>query len=301
MLSRIAASICIIALLAAPALAQPATGPNATGDTSADTVTLGTTLPAVGSTTTFVRKSNLSVKVRVTMEDPATKKDMLLQEITQEVTGEAEAAITVLEHADGKVSKVQVKVVKHKQVSTNNGMAMDGETFGDRAYVATRKGNDVIIIGPDGTTPTGTEHAFVYAFADTMLNGNPWTNALPKRALKVGESFDIPKEAANRQMAEVKIDGLKLKLAGVSTVDGKRQAEFEISAKANVTPQPGMNVGFEIGGKIVVDAASGQALKTSTAGPVTVTGGSDTPNGKMTISGSGKADETSSMVIKKPE
>jgi hypothetical protein len=276
--------------------AQPSAVHQASYDRGADglgieSVRFARRAPAVGDQL----KQSLAVKLQL---DTLVRQGGEVLEQTKTSIGRQQRRLVTTTEVDG--GRATAAIVRYalakKQLDTgptkndiSQGPATPEPVEG-KAYRCRRVADELQIVDSDGNIPPLDEFQIVARNMEWLGRPNPLAEFLAGRTVRVGESFELPQEVAEKllglgdTLGEVSRFGLTLD--SVQAVDGTPCAVFRASIDAASSDSSQMRL--QLDGLLVVETATCRAVQADLVGPI----GMSETRGSLTatyqMSGTGK-------------
>lgn len=142
-----------------------------------------------------------------------------------------------------------------------------------KTYRVEREGEELRILDEHGLVPPQDEYEIVWHSMESFGKANPLAEFLNGRTVSVGQTLDLPQEAAVHLLAfgddVVTVERFALTLQEVRTAEGQRRAVFRafISSRTHGQRQMGM----QVEGILAVDADTSRVVSLEIAGPIGMT------------------------------
>jgi hypothetical protein len=141
-----------------------------------------------------------------------------------------------------------------------------------KTYHVERDGDNLRITTATGDIPPQEEYEIVWYNMESFGKSNPLTEFLAGRTVAVGDTHELPNEAAQRLLAfgddVVEVERFTLTLREI-TQSGGQHAAFR--ALVSSRSQGASQMGMQVEGTLVVDAATCRVRSLDLAGPVGLT------------------------------
>jgi hypothetical protein len=154
-----------------------------------------------------------------------------------------------------------------------------------KSYLATRRGQNLVITDLDGRAVPEDERAIVASSLESFGRANPLATFMNGRQIAVGQTIQVPGTVAQtifsawRDMVE--IDNFELTLTGLDTVDGHRCGVFAATVRGSAPGQPAQPTLLR--GKILMELNSCRLPSLEFSGPIHLSQTQASAEGPMTM------------------
>ncbi|MEX2187995.1 MAG: hypothetical protein WD875_14415 [Pirellulales bacterium] len=229
--------------------------------------------PAVGRTAE--QDATFTLQLKATTVQGGTTVDEVESKLTRRQT----RSTTVLSADDGRVTKVRVKFREAEQEVS--GERRGGESIpaaradqavaGKTYIVARAKPGDALTIADEqGKEPPEEEHRLVASSMDAVGRANVLGTFLDKRTVRVGQTVEMPRDAASEMLGFDKAVGevakFEMTLARVANRGGTLCGEFETRIEIQSPDAAGQSTRFR--GRMIVEVGTCRSVEADFAGPV---------------------------------
>jgi hypothetical protein len=142
-----------------------------------------------------------------------------------------------------------------------------------KTYRVERVRGELSILDEEGEVPPRDQYEIVWHNMESFGKPNPLAEFLDRKTVAVGQTLELPTEAAMALLAfgedVVAVERFSLTLAEVQEVEGRKRAAFSafVASRSHGRNQMGM----QVEGTLVVDAATCRVVSLDLAGPVGLT------------------------------
>lgn len=229
--------------------------------------------PAVGGATEQDVAFSLQLKA-TTVQGGAT-----VDEIESKLTRRQTRTMTVLATEAGRVTKARVafRVAEQEASGERRGgqsapAAKVAQAVAGKTYVVSRAKpqDELAIVDEQGRQPSDEERKIVANSMDSVGRDNVLGKFLDGRTVRVGQSVEMPRDAANKMLgfdaAVGEVSKFVMTLSRVARRNGKLCAEFDTRIELQSADAAGQSTRFR--GRMVVETATCRSLAADFAGPV---------------------------------
>jgi len=277
----VAAAIVSFALLAA---ARPCPG-GTSREREPETVTFHKKDPAPGDRRKETRSNALTLRLSVKVDgNDAGPLDL-------EKKGESERTTTVLgprkrEVTYGRVMESEKSTGEEAQVET---APVSGST-----YLVERTDEGIVVARADGKEIALAEEMFVRGEFEELGEEDPLGAFLDGRAVRVGETLDVPKRTFEGMFPagageELVVESFRLTLRDVRPIGNAECAAFDAAIRLAILRVDGPTSKIDLDGPIVLRTASCWPVASDLRGPITTTFTRDAGGRKIEMEGRGEA------------
>lgn len=248
---------------------------------------------------TFVRRApakgdmaSQAVATRMSMDVSVTHGQQVVHEDSTRVR-RAQERVVRLTHVEPGVRMAGEVTYRRAEESVAN---QDGEgqavqlPVQDKTYRVERNANELSILDEQGRIPPQDEFEIVWHNMESFGKPNPLSEFLAGQTVAVGQTIELPSAAAMALLAfgedAVAVERFSLALSEVQEADGRQRAVFRafVSSRSHGKNQMGM----QVEGTLVVDAATCRVVSLDLAGPVGLTETRSNGLDTYLVSGRGK-------------
>jgi hypothetical protein len=227
-----------------------------------------------------------TISLQVRLATSVRQGNQLVAKEQTVMRGEQRRVVTTTGVAAGRPIAVMVRYLKAtKQVAQSRGMRQDGpatalsgaspvpQPVEGKTYHCRREGGEsgkLLVTDLEGKIPPTAEYEIVAEHMDTVGRANPLGDFLADRYVPVGETLELPHEAADRlfnlgeRFGSVK--RFELTLRESLNVDGVKCAMFAASIEAASNDSSQMRL--EVEGPLVVEIDTCRAVRAELSGPI---------------------------------
>jgi hypothetical protein len=160
----------------------------------------------------------------------------------------------------------------------------------DKTYRVERQGDELEILDQDGLVPPLDEYEIVWQSMESFGKPNPLSDFLDGRTVALGETLELPTEAAVHLLAfgddVVAVERFSLALQEVQPAGGSRRALFQVFVSSRTHGRSQM--GMQVEGTLAVDAETCRVVALNLAGPIGMTEAQTHGPDTYLVSGRGK-------------
>lgn len=250
------------------------------------TVTMKQAVPAVGAKWTV--KDNLEMNMDIAVD----LNGKTVQTLKNKSTEAKEWSVEVL--AVSKTQITKIKVAFKDVVENETGPEGNQKTpspVSNKSFIVEKTGDTAKVTDAAGKAVSAELSAAVLEEVDDLFEDeNKVQKLLPKRALKLGETFKVKPEDAKEFFGDsnMKKASLSLTLKETRVVDKVLCAVFTLAMEGNSGPNEMPQVGMKVKGELILEIGTSWIKKMTMKGPMTMTGSEKQPDGSMmTMKGGG--------------
>lgn len=253
-----------------------------------DPISFTKKIPAQGDVRLEAEKMAMDMKIAISLNGNP------LQNIQQTKSEDESAQTTILESTDNSITKVLLKVIRKDSAETGpGGEKKTNSPIAGKSFILTKKDKEIAVTDAEGKA---VNDDFAKAAREEGSNlfdkdFNQFAKILPDRPIKVGETITIKGEEALELFGgkdQSFSDGtFSLTLKGSKDIAGQKCAEFNVTMSLKGEPQKGINIDTTLKGSMLIDTSNSWPLKMNVTGPMTVKGLNETPQGKISFTGTG--------------
>lgn len=245
-----------------------------------ETVTLTWRAPAEGSTRTDTKNMDMKMDLVVRVNGQVVQDSSMTMRETEE-------SVTTVQQVTGDTaSKVQVEYRRAEKTQAQGQMEEQATspTHG-KTYVVERKGEELAVTAPDGSTPSEEEQEVVAKDQRDLGRTDRFFRLLPKTPLTVGQVFQVSPEDARDAFPpdDMEIKRFQMKLVAVN----EGVARFEVEMLAGGEPSEGLTMTVDLKGEFRVRVADGRPIALDLAGPIEMKGLQEGDGQKVEFGGKG--------------
>lgn len=225
--------------------------------------------PKVGDKITESQKTHMKLKIVV-------KQDMEEQTMDFEQRGSEKKTILVQDVQDGRIKKATFEIVEDyeegKEPGSDEFKRKESPLHGKKVVVTENK---------EGKLEYEGVAADAKAKKSLKLN-NPFSRALPKKALAAGDSWEIQGKELQELIDDEKADGkMTLTFKGFKEVGKRRCAVLEATMEVKGKTDEGMDMAMKMSGEVLVGLDRGYVVGVKMSGTVSM------KNPEMNMTGEG--------------
>lgn len=246
----------------------------------APTITMKQVVPAVGSKWTVKDNLNIKMDIEVAMNGKT------VQSMKNKSTEAKEFSVEVLAVSKTRITKVKVTF---KDVTKNEtgpeGEKKDSSPVSNKTFIIEKTGETAKVTDEAGKAVSDELSEAVGEEVDDVFKEDQGNvqKLLPKRALKLGETFKVKPEAAKEFFGDSNMKEAKLTLTLKETrvVDKVLCAVFSLTMKGSSGPNEVPQVGMKVTGELILEIATSWPRKMTMKGPMTMSGSEKQPDGSV--------------------
>jgi hypothetical protein len=253
---------------------------------AADSVTFVRAAPAKGDVASQTVATRLSMDVSVMQGQQVVHEDSTRVDRAQERT----VRLTHVEPGVRMAGEVTYRRAEETIAGDGNPGELAQQPVVGKTYRVERLHGELSIFDERGEVPPQAEFQIVWHNMESFGKHNPLSEFLAGQTVAIGQTLELPTVAAMALLAfgedVVAVEQFSLTLAEVREVDGRKRAVFDafVSSRSHGRNQMGM----QVEGKLVVDAATCRVVSLDLAGPVGLTETQSNGIDTFLVSGRGK-------------
>jgi hypothetical protein len=197
-------------------------------------------------------------------------------------------------------AKVRVHFVKFRSTDARADQpAKEDSSVEGKTFVADATDGKLVVTTDDGRPVEGAERSAVERAEPDLGKGDPIVSAFGNRPIRVGKSLKMPEPLFRALIggAEGQFKGGSGTMAATRTGSGKEQAVFEWSAQMKTQEEGGLEVTWQLKGKVTIDVSPALVVENVINASLDASGHTTQNGARVELIGAGSMTDRRTLTI----